>query len=128
MFLLDTIGELREAYALADVVVIGRTFSDLGGSDMIEPIALGKATIVGPDCRNFLDARDRLLKGGGLVSCAHDDLASTIAELLRLPEERRKLSECGRRVIREAQGATKRNAALLSSLLPRTAVAAEPVA
>jgi 3-deoxy-D-manno-octulosonic-acid transferase len=127
-FLLDTIGELREAYALADVVVIGRTFSDLGGSDMIEPIALGKATIVGPDCRNFLDARDRLLKGGGLVSCAHDDLASTIAELLRLPEERRKLSECGRRVIREAQGATKRNAALLSSLLPRTAVAAEPVA
>jgi len=41
-FLLDTIGELRKAYALAEVVVVGRSFGDLYGSDPIEPIALGR--------------------------------------------------------------------------------------
>src|SRR4030095_16235653 len=45
LYLLDTIGELRQAYALADVVVIGRSFGNLHGPDMIEPIALEKPTI-----------------------------------------------------------------------------------
>ena len=117
-FLLDTIGELREAYALADVVVVGRTFSTLGGSDMIEPIALGKATIVGPDCRNFGDARDRLLKGKGLVEKNAGELAEAIGFLLASPEQREELSDHGREVIRSEQGATSRNAELLKSLLP----------
>lgn len=131
-FLLDTIGELRQAYALADVVVIGRTFSDLGGSDMIEPIGLGKATIVGPDCRNFLDARDRLLRGGGLLSCDSSDLSATIHRLLEDANQRSELARRGQTVIRESQGGTTRNANVLTSLLPTTTSATssipEPVA
>jgi 3-deoxy-D-manno-octulosonic-acid transferase len=49
-FLLDSIGELRAAYALADVVVVGRSFGDLHGSDMMEPVALGKATVAWRGC------------------------------------------------------------------------------
>src|SRR5262249_42097350 len=52
-FLLDTIGELRAAYSLADVVVIGRSFGDLYGSDPIEPIGLGKSTVIGPAVSDF---------------------------------------------------------------------------
>ena len=45
IYLLDTIGELRLAYALADLVIVGRTLvPGFGGSDMIEPVALGRAT------------------------------------------------------------------------------------
>src|SRR5580704_10462580 len=48
----DTIGELRKFYAMADVVFSGRSLVDLGhrqhGSDMIEPAALAKPSIVGP--------------------------------------------------------------------------------
>jgi len=42
LFLLDTLGELKKAYALADVAVVGRSFLGLHGSDPTEPIALGK--------------------------------------------------------------------------------------
>ena len=99
------------------MVVIGRTFVDLGGSDMIEPVALGKATVVGPDCANFKDALDRLLDGDGLVATSHEHLTETLAELLDDPVRRAGLAERGRAVIRAAQGATERNANLLTGLL-----------
>src|SRR5262249_14810801 len=66
-FLLDTIGELRMAYALADIVVVGRSFGNLHGSDMIEPVALGKPTIIGPAVADFQDAVDALLTGDGIL-------------------------------------------------------------
>ena len=119
-FLLDTIGELRAAYALADVVVIGRTFTDLGGSDMIEPVALGKATVIGPDCRNFLDAVSRLSRGPGVVQCSPAQLPETLADLLDDPTKRADLAEHGRAIIRSAQGATERNATIICRMLDRT--------
>ncbi len=117
-FVLDTIGELRQAYALADVVVVGRTFADLGGSDMIEPVALGKAVVAGPDCENFADAITRLLKVDGIVQCIEVNLQETIASLLADPERRRALAENGRSLIRDQQGATQRNTQSLCGLLP----------
>jgi 3-deoxy-D-manno-octulosonic-acid transferase len=117
-FLLDTIGELRAAYALADVVVVGRTFADLGGSDMIEPVALGKATIVGPSTRNFADTVAALHAAEGIVEVAGGEvLAAVIGELLVDEPLRVDLAARGRAVIRERQGATARHAELLLSLL-----------
>ena len=116
-FLLDTIGELRQAYALADVVVVGRTFADLGGSDMIEPIALGKATIVGPDTRNFASVTQILREADGLETATKETLGSTLRALLDAPERRRALADAGRRAIRAEQGASRRHAALLHALI-----------
>lgn len=115
-YLLDTIGELRAAYGLADVVVIGRTFVDLGGSDMIEPVALGRPTIVGPDCRHFAVIADDLGSAGGIHRCGHDDLGDAIAHLLADETARRSMIDRGRARIRERQGATARHAALLRRL------------
>ncbi|MEX2387681.1 MAG: glycosyltransferase N-terminal domain-containing protein, partial [Phycisphaeraceae bacterium] len=70
IFLLDTMGELRKAYALATVVVVGRSFAGLGGSDPIEPIALGKPTLIGPDHHNFADVVDVFEQAGGIVVTA----------------------------------------------------------
>ena len=43
LFLLDTMGELRKAYALADVAIVGRSFLGQYGSNPMEPIASGQA-------------------------------------------------------------------------------------
>ncbi|HMN95267.1 MAG TPA: glycosyltransferase N-terminal domain-containing protein [Phycisphaerales bacterium] len=115
-FLLDTIGELRKAYALADLVVVGRTFVDLGGSDMIEPIALGKATIVGPHLENFADAAAALRDGDGLFQCDAAGLAPLVGALLADPAQRSAAAERGRAVIRSRQGATRRTVELIRSL------------
>jgi 3-deoxy-D-manno-octulosonic-acid transferase len=120
-FLLDTIGELRQAYALADVVVIGRSFTHLHGSDMMEPVALGKATIVGPAVSDFEDTAAALLNGDGLVQTDRDHLATELRRLLDDAARREELAANGRAVIRANLGATDRHAKLLCSLLGRTA-------
>lgn len=117
-FVLDTIGELRRAYALADVVVVGRSFGELHGSDMSEPIALGKATLIGPRSGDFAEQMDALRKGGGLVETTRERLREDLGRLLADPAARRELAERGRAIIRGRQGATERYARLLLSLLP----------
>lgn len=119
-FLLDSIGELRQAYALADVVVVGRTFAlskRFGGSDMMEPVALGKAVVVGPDVANFRDMTEQLVEARAIVQCPAEELRSVLERLLRDLQERRALAERGREVIRREQGASQRTAELLAGLV-----------
>ncbi|MCL4211185.1 MAG: hypothetical protein HRU76_13705 [Phycisphaeraceae bacterium] len=115
-FLLDTIGELRQAYALADVVVVGRSFGELHGSDMMEPVALGRATIVGPRVDDFRETVAALLKGGGIIQTDAAGLPGVIRSLLDDPLARAQLAERGRTVVRRRQGASARHAALILSL------------
>jgi 3-deoxy-D-manno-octulosonic-acid transferase len=113
LFLLDTIGELRKAYALADVVVVGRTLLDFGGSDMMEPVGLGKATVIGPHVRNFADTARALREGGGLVQCSVKDLKAAMDSLLRNVGRRQELAARGREIIRIHQGAAARHAEII---------------
>lgn len=115
-FLLDTIGELRAAYGLADLVVVGRTFVDLGGSDMIEPVALGRPTIIGPDTKHFQVIATDLVNAGGLQRCGRQDLPRVLTSLLGDAEARTSMTENGRRLIRDRQGATRRLGDLLRTL------------
>ncbi|MDZ4753636.1 MAG: glycosyltransferase N-terminal domain-containing protein [Phycisphaerae bacterium] len=116
-FLLDTIGELRMAYALADVVVVGRSFGELHGSDMMEPVALGKPVLIGPSTSDFRETMDLLRAGGGIVEVEAAELPRALARLLATPDERRALADRGREVIRAQQGATRRNAELLLAII-----------
>lgn len=118
-FLLDTLGELRQAYALADVVVVGRSFVDLHGSDPIEPIGLGKATVIGPSVTNFASIVETFERAGGIVRATRDDLRAVLAGLLADPARRRAIARAGCACIREHQGASARHAELLLSLLDR---------
>ena len=116
-FLLDTIGELPMAYALADVVIIGRSFGALYGSNPIEPIALGKATVIGPAASDFQETVDALLAGDGMIQTTRSELPQVLADLLDRPERRNELANNGRRVIRSNQGATARTVELIDSLM-----------
>lgn len=115
-FLLDTIGELREAYALADLVVVGRSFGTLFGSDMLEPIAMGKAVVVGPSVGDFEEIVAALREGEGLVQCRPEALREVLHRLLADPAERQALAARGGEVIRTRQGASHRHAELLVGL------------
>ncbi len=110
-FLLDTVGELRKAYALADVVVVGRSFLGLYGSDMMEPVALGKPTLIGPYHSDFQDTMDALLEAEGIVVTAKP--GEVIRELLADKEKAKRLGEAGRAVVLSRRGASLRNAEML---------------
>lgn len=121
VFLLDTIGELRMAYSLADVCIVGRSFTgELYGSDMMEPIALGKPTVIGPHYADFADTMKALRDAGAIVVTAKPGDAA--AELLNNPAVAGELAAAGREVILSRQGSTRRHAALLLELLNIPAV------
>ena len=84
----------------------------------IEPIALGKATIVGPHVDNFLSTVEALRVGRGIVQVSDaSDLSTAVRDLLSDPVKRRGLAERGRAVIRQQQGATARHVELIDGLL-----------
>lgn len=116
-FLLDTIGELRHAYALADIAVVGRSFGALGGSDPIEPIALSRPTVIGPVYTNFSSVVDTFKRDDAIVVCDASALRATLASLLNDSALRMRLIDGGLRAIRAQQGATARHADMLMQLL-----------
>ncbi len=119
-FLLDSIGELRSAYALADVAVVGRSFGALFGSDPVESIALGKATAIGPAFGDFEAAVGAFERAGAIVRTDAGGLSAVIADLLRDPARREELGRRGVACVREHQGASARHAELLMILSDQT--------
>ena len=115
LFLLDTMGELELAYALADVAIVGRSFAPIGGSDPIPAVAAGCATIIGPHHENFTDVVSALARGGGIA--VSDTPMAAATRLLDDPDARRRMARNGRRVIEEHRGASARTADLVSGLL-----------
>lgn len=116
-FLLDTIGELRAAYALADVAVVGRSFGRLFGSDPIEPVGLGKATIIGPSHKNFDAIVAALSACGGLIVAGRAEAPGVLASLIADPARRAAMARSGRGCIISRRGATARHAGMLLSLV-----------
>jgi 3-deoxy-D-manno-octulosonic-acid transferase len=112
-FLLDSIGELRNAYALADVVVIGRSFGDLFGSDPIEPIALGKPTLIGPAVSDFRHIVEALDAAKGVLRTTSEQLASDLAQVLSDKQFAATLATRGQACIAANRGASERHANLL---------------
>lgn len=124
-FLLDTIGELRAAYELATVAVVGRSFGGLRGSDPIEPIALGRPTIIGPAYANFEYIVGRFLEAGAIKVCPPESLPAVLASLLADGHERARMTDAGRACIAAERGASARHADLLTALLGRPGAGAE---
>lgn len=116
-FLLDTIGELRMAYALADIVIVGRSFGELFGSDPMEPAALGKPIVIGPSVADFKTTVDAMLADRAIIQIGRAELAGTLASLIEDEARRRELGERARACVRSHQGATERHAELLLDLI-----------
>ncbi|MDH4203221.1 MAG: 3-deoxy-D-manno-octulosonic acid transferase [Phycisphaerae bacterium] len=105
----DTMGDLKKFYALATVVFVGRTLVPMGGSDMMEPTALGKCTLFGPHTFNFKQTVDALLKGRGAIQVTDEaDLYEKTLQCLINPDFASCTAANGQTVIRQNQGATQK--------------------
>jgi 3-deoxy-D-manno-octulosonic-acid transferase len=122
----DTMGELRKLYCLADVVFVGRSLVNLGGSDVVEVAALAKPMIVGPHTWNFADSVAELQAANAIVVCetTTDDpaAAAKLGDAVRalLTDDRGSATGlAARRVVQENQGVTQRTVAALIDLVNR---------
>jgi len=117
ILLVDTTGELRDWYALATVVFIGKSLpgiAEVGGQNPAEPAVLGKPVIYGPHMENFgpLVAHLRAREAAFEVSAAAG-LPEVIRQLLADPERRTTLGNRAREALAVHAGATARTCDLL---------------
>lgn len=83
IYVADTMGEMLNMLAAADVVVMGGSlYSGGGGHNPIEPAALGKATLIGADHINFTSIVSELSEAGGMAVC--ESLPALQEEAIRL--------------------------------------------
>jgi len=113
IILLDSIGELRAAYPLAEIVFVGGSLIPHGGQSVLEPAAAGKAVVTGFYTMNFAAAVGEFLDKRALVQLpetaeesAADELARAFGELFRAPEKRAALARNALEVMRKNRGAT----------------------
>jgi 3-deoxy-D-manno-octulosonic-acid transferase len=128
----DTMGELRKFYSLADVVFVGRTLVDLGsrqhGSDMIEPAALARPTLVGPFTGNFAEVMNRFRSADAMREVATaDELARGLLDALANPAAARAMGLRAQEVVGQSQGATQRHMNLILNELERALNRQAPV-
>ncbi|MGB0935840.1 MAG: 3-deoxy-D-manno-octulosonic acid transferase [Colwellia sp.] len=125
IWLLDTLGELMPALACVDIVIMGGSFSSIGGHNPLEPALFRKPIVVGNDMSNFREVTEQLLAEKGMIQINHLNNASdhalltdTLLNLLEEPEQRSTLGDNALKVVKNNQGATQNTINTALSLLP----------
>ncbi len=112
--LVNTTGELRFFYEPATVVFVGKSLTALGGQNPIEPGALGKAIVFGPNMQNFTDiTRAFLQKQAAVQVKTPEELELAVGELLANAERRAALGKAALEVVAENLGAVERTVEMI---------------
>lgn len=121
VILLDTIGELRATYSLADVVFIGGSIVDRGGHNVLEPAAAGVVVVTGAHTHNFHAVVDLMVEADAIVqlppAVTSEEITHVFSKLLASPGERDALGRRAKQLVTDNQGAAERTIKLIAPLL-----------
>ena len=118
VLLVDSLGELLDFYAAADVAFVGGTLAHIGGHNLLEPAALGLPILCGPYFFNGEDIA-QLLIGRGALEVVRDaaTLAERLAALLSDPAARARRGQLARASIEDNRGALDKLLRLIDPVL-----------
>lgn len=114
----DSMGEMPAYFAAADVAIIGGSFADFGGHNLLEASAAQTPVIVGPYTRNFAQATDDALAAGAALRAedAEDALRRALT-LLGDATARQRMAGAAQVFMEAHRGATARAMAALEPYL-----------
>jgi len=116
ILIVNTTGELRDWYACATVVYIGKSLarSAKGGQNPAEAIEAGKPVVFGPNMQNFEALARQLVQSGGAVRVdSAAGLESAIGGLLADPARRNAIAARGADCLAAHAGAAARTAEMI---------------
>ncbi len=120
VLLLDSIGELRSVYPLAEIVFVGGSLIPHGGQSVLEPAAAGKAIVTGPHTHNFADVTKTFLAHNALIQLdkvrsetVPDELFLVFSDLLKTNERRREMGINAASVMKANRGASEKTVEFL---------------
>jgi len=116
--LVDTVGELDAVYAAGDIVFVGKSLTQHGGHNILEPAALGKPVLFGPHTENFRDAAALLLDAAAAVKVDSEaGLREQITQFLAAPAAFAQLGTKAKAAVAGRKGATERNLEVIESIV-----------
>lgn len=117
VLLVDTTGELRDWYACATAVFMGKSLCAKGGQNPAEPVAAGVPVIFGPNMQNFSTLSSQFLRHQGAVEVADaESLRVAVDRLLLDPGLRATMAANARKCLEVHQGATARTTATIKGI------------
>ena len=117
--LIDTTGELMGFYGAADLVFVGKSLTQHGGQNPIEPALWSRPILVGPNMENFRPVVADFLETSAIRQVPDAAaLAAALRELLADPARRADLGARAGAVVRAKAGAMKRTVDELMQSLP----------
>src|SRR5688572_11999700 len=133
VLLVNSTGELKYFYEHATVNFIGKSLTAEGGQNPIEPGALGKPMVFGPNMQNFEAIAKAFVTARGAIQVQNEaELEEAFARLLSNPDEAAVMGANARAVVRENLGAIERTVDMIVAHLSDSEVyiapKAEPVA
>ena len=122
VWVIDSLGELLAVFALADVVTMGGSFSNICGHNPLEPALFQKPVIVGPNMSNFKEILAQLVTAQGIIQLIENDdmpqaLANEVLSLFNDSARAQALGSNSYKVVQENQGATATSLTALQTLL-----------
>ena len=105
---LNSYGHSIDAYAVADIVIMGGSFGTGGSHNVIEPGLLAKPIIAGPSQHNFAQVHRILARNKGIVHlrCAQE-LNQHLLTLIASPSMRHTIGGQAQRTLCQMQGAVQ---------------------
>lgn len=123
ILVVDSTGELRDWQALAEVVIIGKSFLATGGQNPAEAIACGVPVVTGPHMENFAALMRLLAAAEGIRQIADlTELTRVLPELLENPAAAQAMAARGRSALARHDGAVSRTLVILSLESPLTPI------
>jgi 3-deoxy-D-manno-octulosonic-acid transferase len=118
VLLVDSLGELLDFYAAADVAFVGGSLVPVGGHNLLEPAALGLPILCGPYFFNSEDIAQLLIACGALeVVRDAANLAERLTALLADPAERARRGQLARASIEDNRGTLEKLLGLIDPVL-----------
>jgi len=120
VYLADSFGEMMLMYAACDVACVAGSFVSVGGHNMIEPAALKKPVVTGPQLFNFAEISEAMQAAGGMVTVTDAaGLADVIVKWFSDPARARDVGEQGFSVVAQNRGALARQLAAVCEVLDK---------
>jgi 3-deoxy-D-manno-octulosonic-acid transferase len=106
VLLVDTTGELRGFYAVSDLIFVGKSLTQTGGQNPIEPAKDGKPIVVGPHMENFPAISQDFLAAHAYAQAGDaKELEGLILDLLDNSAERVRLGRAAAELVLRKAGA-----------------------
>jgi len=118
ILIVDTIGQLKSLYGIADLVFVGKSLTKRGGQNIIEPAYFAKPILIGPFMDNFRDITDLFLREKAVVQVKDEaELMREMKRLLTDSERRTQLGMAAERVVDHYRGATQKTLEVIAGFL-----------